>query len=88
MKGDLKVIQEISKATGVNVIAGAGYYVDAVHPPEIIGMSVEQISESIKDEILVGREGIKCGLIGEIGCSWPLRGKTNCQIYFSVFLFR
>ncbi|CAD5120735.1 DgyrCDS9295 [Dimorphilus gyrociliatus] len=72
LKRDIQAVKKISEETGVKVVAGAGYYVDSAHPPEMIGMSVEDIAESIKEEVLVGYDGVKCGLIGEIGCSWPL----------------
>ncbi|XP_003462826.2 phosphotriesterase-related protein isoform X1 [Cavia porcellus] len=71
---DVKTLKWLSEQTGVHVIAGAGFYVDATHSSETKAMSVEQLTGILIDEILHGADGttIKCGVIGEIGCSWPL----------------
>ena len=64
----------VSKATGVNIIMGAGYYVALSHPPELADMSEEEIAEGIVRDIMVGvgDTGVRAGIIGEIGCSLPL----------------
>jgi phosphotriesterase-related protein len=69
---DLKVLQSNSKQTGVNIVAGAGFYVASGQTPDTLNMTVEQISASIVKELTVGDNGIKCGLIGEIGTSYPV----------------
>lgn len=55
-----------------------GYYVQAAQKKETLGTSVEQMAEFMKRELTVGCDDdpdVKCGIIGEIGCSWPLYGK-------------
>ncbi|KAK9396204.1 phosphotriesterase-related protein [Crotalus adamanteus] len=76
---DVKILKQLSEETGVHVIAGAGFYVDATHSSETKAMSVEQLTEVIVNEVLNGADGsnIKCGVIGEIGCSWPLTDSEN-----------
>ncbi|KAJ7322278.1 hypothetical protein JRQ81_018565 [Phrynocephalus forsythii] len=76
---DVKALKQLAKETGVHVIAGAGFYVGATHSPETQAMSVEQLTEVIVNEVLNGADGtnIKCGVIGEIGCSWPLTESEN-----------
>ncbi|KAM4689645.1 N-acetyltaurine hydrolase isoform 1-T3 [Discoglossus pictus] len=71
---DVKTLKKLSEETGVNIISGAGFYVDATHSSETRSLSVEQLTEVIVKEVLQGADGtdIKCGVIGEIGCSWPL----------------
>ncbi|XP_072010329.1 N-acetyltaurine hydrolase isoform X1 [Engystomops pustulosus] len=71
---DVKTLQKLAQETGVHVISGAGFYVDATHSAETRAMSVEQLTEVLVNEVLQGADGtdIKCGIIGEIGCSWPL----------------
>lgn len=68
---DAAALRKISEATGVNIIAGAGYYVYSTHPKELEKMSVEEIAETIVREVEVGLDGtdIKAGIIGEIGIS-------------------
>ncbi|XP_064018386.1 phosphotriesterase-related protein isoform X1 [Pogoniulus pusillus] len=71
---DVKTLKKLAEETGVHIIAGAGFYVDSTHSPQTQAMTVEQLTGIIVDEILSGadRTSIKCGVVGEIGCSWPL----------------
>ena len=71
---DPLALTRISRASGVNVVMGAGYYVDAAQPDEVADMPEEHIAKQIVAEIQtgVGNTGVKAGIIGEIGCSWPL----------------
>ncbi|XP_055285304.1 phosphotriesterase-related protein isoform X2 [Moschus berezovskii] len=71
---DVRTLKWLAEETGVHIIAGAGFYVDATHSSETRAMSVEQLTHVLVNEILCGADGtsIKCGVIGEIGCSWPL----------------
>lgn len=66
-------LTRISAATGLNIIMGAGYYLETSHPPHLAGMSVEAIAEEIEAEAVDGvptDEGpAKIGLVGEIGVS-------------------
>ena len=64
----------ISRATGVNIIMGASYYVAAAHPSDMDGRSEDDIVEQIVRDVTEGVDGtgIKSGVIGEIGCTWPL----------------
>ena len=67
-------LARIARATGLNVIMGAGYYVDAVHPEDMDARTESDLARQIVGEIRtgVGHTGVKAGIIGEIGCSWPL----------------
>ncbi|KAL0966258.1 hypothetical protein UPYG_G00293060 [Umbra pygmaea] len=71
---DLPCLKQLAKDTGVHIVAGAGYYVDATHSDATRKMTVEKLSDVIVTEILHGADGtdIRCGVIGEIGCSWPI----------------
>jgi phosphotriesterase-related protein len=74
MGRDPQGLQRVSRATGLNIIMGTGYYVGRSHPPELKNMSTEQIADAIVKDITVGvgRSGIRAGIIGETGCSFPL----------------
>ncbi|XP_073190215.1 N-acetyltaurine hydrolase isoform X2 [Lepidochelys kempii] len=76
---DVKTLKKLAEETGVHIIAGAGFYVHATHSSETQAMSVEQLTDIIVNEILRGADGtdIKCGVVGEIGCSWPLTESEN-----------
>lgn len=71
---DPKALARISRATGLNVIMGAGYHAAPSHPPDVALKSEEEITEEIVRDITigVGDTGICAGIIGEIGGSWPL----------------
>ena len=66
-------LAEISRASGINIVMGAGYYVGPAHPDDFSSRSVDSITEEIvRDvEVGVGDTGVRSGIIGEIGCSWP-----------------
>ena len=68
------VLARISQESGVHIIMGAGFYVDAVHPEDMDERSVEDLTRQIVAEIEQGVDGtgIKAGIIGEVGCTWPL----------------
>ena len=71
---DPVALVNVAKATGVNIVMGAGYYVDVVHPSDMDARSEEQLASQIIDELTVGvgTTGVRAGIIGELGCSWPL----------------
>ncbi len=72
---DPLVLARISRATGLNVIMGSGYYMECAHPPELPGMTEEEITEEIVRDIMIGVDNtrVRAGIIGEIGCSLPLK---------------
>ena len=67
-------LARIWRATGMSVIMGASYYVADTHPPELAWLSEDELAERIAQNVADGVDGtgIKSGIIGEIGCSWPL----------------
>uniref|UniRef100_A0A3P9LW68 N-acetyltaurine hydrolase n=1 Tax=Oryzias latipes TaxID=8090 RepID=A0A3P9LW68_ORYLA len=76
---DLPTLKQLAKDTGVHIIAGAGFYVDATHSEATRKMSVEKLTDVIVSEVLHGADGtdIRCGVIGEIGTSWPITDSEN-----------
>ena len=72
---DPKALARISQATGLNVVMGSGYYTAPCLSPEISAKTEEEITDEIVRDITVGvgASAICAGLIGEIGCSWPLQ---------------
>lgn len=74
IKRDAAGLTRISRATGVNVIMGASYYVDAAHPAGMDDMSENDLVRQIVADVTVGVDGtsFRSGVIGEVGCSWPL----------------
>ena len=67
-------LARISRATGLNIIMGASHYVDDAHPPDMDSRSEDELVEQIVRDVMEGVNGtgINSGVIGEVGCSWPL----------------
>lgn len=71
IKRDLKKIQEVSRRTGVNIIAGCGLYTGLTIPEPYSKMNEDELAAWMIKEIREGEAetGIKPGVIGEIGTS-------------------
>jgi len=71
---DPRALARIAQATGLNIIMGSGYHAAPTQPTDIAFRSEEEITEEIVRDITVGvgDTGIRAGIIGEIGGSWPL----------------
>ena len=70
---DPRVIREISEKTRLNIIVSTGCYVKKIHPPIVHEKNVDDLSGLMVHELCEEIEGtgIKAGVIGEIGCSFP-----------------
>jgi phosphotriesterase-related protein len=68
---DPLALKRISEATGLNIVMGAGYYLQGSHPPGVAQMSAAGIADEIVRDALEGVDGtgVRIGLIGEIGVS-------------------
>ncbi|XP_076661720.1 phosphotriesterase-related protein isoform X2 [Halictus rubicundus] len=100
LKRDIQLMKRISKATGVNVIAGTGYYVAATQSEINLCLSKEEMYDTMLKEMTIGCEDcpdVKTGFIGEVGSTWPIEGtlseeklmefadETNCYCQFDLF---
>ena len=68
-------IPKLARESGVHIVCGTGYYVDdETFPEEARPLSVDELAETMVRDIQEGipGTGVRCGTIGEIGCSWPL----------------
>ncbi len=74
MSPDPVGLARISMATGLHVVAATGFYIQPSHPATVSTMSEEELAAQMVEEITRGIKGtsVKAGIIGEIGCSWPL----------------
>jgi len=72
---DPLALKRISLRTGLNIVMGSGYYDKKGQClPVMEKRTEEDIAEELVKDIFegVGDTGIHSGIIGEIGCSWPL----------------
>ncbi len=67
-------LASVAEKSGVNVVMGAGFYVDAVHPEDMDSRTEDDLTRKIIEDIEDGVDGtgIRAGIIGEVGCTWPL----------------
>jgi phosphotriesterase-related protein len=70
---DPLALARVARATGLNIIMGSGYYVDAAHPPGMDRRTADDIARELVADLTVGVDGtgVRAGFIGEIGTSWP-----------------
>ncbi|MDA3790890.1 MAG: hypothetical protein PF503_20640 [Desulfobacula sp.] len=76
---DPLALKRISNATGLHIIMGSGYYVKIGQNLERMAKKTEEdLAREMIDDITIGVAGtdICSGLIGEIGCSYPIE---NCE---------
>jgi phosphotriesterase-related protein len=83
---DPTVLARMSRATGLHIVMGSGYYVARSHPPGFERKNEEQIAEEIVRDCTegVGTTGIKAGIIGEIGISWPMAESERLSLEAAV----
>ena len=82
-------LRAIAAETGLQIVMGAGYYLQTSHPPALRSMSIDAVADEIVAEALDGVDGTdaRIGLIGEIGVSGDftaeeeksLRGAARAQ---------
>lgn len=66
---DLRTLREIAVATGLNIVAGCGWYRDPYLPPQVFETTSDGLADILIAEITEGSAdgGIRPGIIGEIG---------------------
>jgi len=67
-------LRDIARATGVHIVLGAGFYTAEFVDSQTRARPVEWLTDRIEEQLAAGAWGtdIRCGLIGEVGCAWPL----------------
>jgi phosphotriesterase-related protein len=68
---DPSALQRISRRTGLNIVMGAGYYLEPSHPGYVKDMSIDAVAAAIARDCGAADEkpDVCAGLIGEIGIS-------------------
>lgn len=84
---DVEALEKISESTGLNIIAGSGFYIDRFHPTYVKEKSTEDLASQITRELQVGvgDSNIRCGIIGEIGTSWPITPNEEKILQAAVY---
>jgi phosphotriesterase-related protein len=85
---NLAGLKLISERTGVHVVAGTGFYLEASHPVDIVALGADGVTDRILADLRDGQDGVRPGIIGEIGVSADftpaeqisLRGALEAQV--------
>lgn len=61
----------------------SGFYIHAAQTESVLNYSEEKMADIMRSDILEGQDGIRRGIIGEIGTSWPVTGdhKMNDNLF-------
>jgi len=73
---DPDALLRLSRATGLNIVMGTAYYSEASYSQGDMGARTEEnIAREFARDILegVGFFRVRSGIIGELGCTWPLK---------------
>jgi phosphotriesterase-related protein len=75
-------LRRISAASGVHVVAGAGYYRRKTIPEPVDGLSIEALAEQLLEAVTIGFPGttIRAGILGELGTDSPIRPFEERQL--------
>lgn len=68
---DPVALRRMAERTGLHVVMGCGFYRRAYFPPELDEMSTDAVADLIVRDVEEGPEnadGVRAGIIGEIGC--------------------
>ncbi len=72
-------LRSIAEATGLNVIASTGFYVDAALPEWVRSATVDELADLLVDDLMTGGvEAVRRGAIGEIGLEGPTELELRC----------
>ena len=87
---DVKKLHAVALPTGLNIIAGSGYYTVDTHPPQMDQWSAEEIAEQIVRELTEGIDEtqIKAGVIGEVGTSEPIHPNEEKNLIAAAMAFQ
>ncbi len=82
LRPDASALARVSRASGVHIVLGTGYYVARTHPPDMACKSVEVIAEEFVRDLTegIGGTGVRARLIGELG----IGGQTAFQGIASI----
>lgn len=75
-------LRRIAEASGVGVIAGCGTYIAPYLQDETLALDEAALAARITAAVTTGIGGtdVRAGIIGEIGCSWPLHPFERCAL--------
>jgi len=85
-----KKLHALAVQSGLNIVAGCGYYTYDTHPDLMDTWSAERIADEMLQDMLEGMNGtdIRAGIYGEIGTSDPIRPNENKCLKATAIAFQ
>ena len=79
---DARALQEIARATELNIVMSTGFYVENSHPEWVREKTADELADLMVKEIVegVGDTGIRAGLIAEIGLTGIPKGAGRRKV--------
>jgi len=79
---DPNALRAIAKSTGLNVVAGAGYYREKCLPADVLERSIDQLADELERWVADGMYGtdVLAGILGELGTMSPIRPFEERQL--------
>lgn len=71
LKPQPAALARISQETGVHIVRGCGHYVQEYQDDANAARTADDFAREIIADITTGTDGVKSGIIGEIGCQAP-----------------
>ncbi len=65
-------LRRLSQASGVHIVMGCGWYVHEFHGTDPHELATGELEARIVADLTDGIDGIRSGVIGEIGLGWPV----------------
>lgn len=75
-------LRKIAGATGLTIVAGAGYYREKCLPADVLDKSVEELADELERWVVEGMYGtdVRAGILGELGTMSPIRPFEERQL--------
>ena len=76
------MLREIARATGLNIVAGAGYYREKCLPADVLDKPVDELADELERWVVEGMDGtdVRAGILGELGTMSPIRPFEERQL--------
>jgi len=65
-------LADLARATGLNVISACGFYWAKLLPEWVWPLSVQEMADILKTEVVGGVRGVACGVM-YVACSHPMK---------------
>ncbi len=74
LRHDARELPELSRRSGIHIVAGSAFFVEALTPPESLERSIEQLAAVLIGEHRsgIGDSGVRAGFLGEVGTGAPV----------------